>query len=473
MATIMLEIPDELKVLEKPLGELVKETAAQVSRGQKGQRVEFEQFESRLSERMAAVERAAQQAALDALDVDAPEVRIDGARYSRVGRHTATYRTRAGDVPVERSLYRRVGERNGKVVNTVSLRAQAVEEVWMPGVARQMAHLLQQGTSREAEMTATRLGVLPYSRSSFERIGHSVGRLFLSRHQEIEETLIQAESVPREARSISVSLDRVSVPMEEPQGRPVGRPAKGAPKRPIARVYRMAYCGTVTVHDEEGNALHTIRYGTMPDGDPGSLAMGMAGDVLALRAKKPNLRVTLLSDGAPEMWNLLETEFEEPDFGTVTRLIDFWHLIEKLAPAARVLYGKAERDAVLRRWKMSLLNREGTAQQILDELHRSGKEDVRCDGARPVHDAITYLSNNLPRMNYSHARRHGLPIGSGNVEATCKNLVGLRMKRCGSRWKSKTGEEILHLRALSLSDRWDSAMDLTLRRPQVKVRPAA
>ena len=70
-----------------------------------------------------------------------------------------------------------------------------------------------------------------------------VGRQAAEDHrQDIEDALIDAYEVPVEARSVSVSLDRVSVPMEEARKRPVGRPKKGAAKRPVERNFRMAYC---------------------------------------------------------------------------------------------------------------------------------------------------------------------------------------------------------------------------------------
>jgi hypothetical protein len=120
-----------------------------------------------------------------------------------------------------------------------------------------------------------------------------------------------------------------------------------------------------------------------------------------------------------------------------------------------------------------LLNRSGSLDEILQELYGSGREEILVGKSRPVHEAITYLENHRARMNYTYARRRGLPVGSGNVEATCKSLVALRMKRPGARWKEDTGERLLNLRALALSDRWEAAMALTLRPLRKAIRLAA
>jgi len=58
-------------------------------------------------------------------------------------------------------------------------------------------------------------------------------------------------------------------------------------------------------------------------------------------------------------------------------------------------------------------------------------------------------------MNYFELRQNKLPIGSGVVEAACKNLIGARMKRAGMRWTIDGGQTVLTLRALILSNRWE------------------
>jgi hypothetical protein len=475
--TIMIEVPSALNGLVAGLQAVIDSVMVQVERGRAGGPVDYAAFQRDVAAKLGEVERRADETALAALDVEAPRVVINGVLHARVLRSATSYKGLAGPAVVERTLYRPVGKRNAPVVDPLALRAGTVLGEWLPATALEMAFEVQQRTSREAEASGRRLGRLPYSHASFERVAHAVGERYVGQHQRIEEALIKEFKVPVAARNVTISLDRVSLPVEEPRARPVGRPAKDAPKRPIARVFRMAYCGTVTLHDEEGEAVYTIRYGTMPDGDPEALCVGMADDAAAILSQRPDLKIALLCDGAKEMWNLLEAQFLTAPFDAqkyiLTRLIDFWHVVEKLAPAAKVLAGEEAAKPLLSRWRLLLRNSSKARTTILDELIASGKDLVRVGDNRPVYEAITYLTNNAERMDYAAARRQGLPIGSGSVEATCKSLVDVRMKRPGSRWKNRTGEHTIHLRALALSDRWDDAMKHVFERPRTIIRVAA
>jgi hypothetical protein len=470
----MLEVPEELNGMIPSLRELLHTALTQVERSRTGGAVDYAAFERLIAEKAAEVERRAHEVALTALDLDLPRVMVNGVLHARVLRKPTTFMALAGPVQVERTLYRPVGRGNAPAVDLVALRAGAMEGVWLPATAREMAFAVQQCTPREAAVSGRRLGRLPYSFSAFQFVAHVVGEKYVGQHQHVEQALIEKFVVPPSARNVSVSLDRVSIPMEEPSSRAVT--AKG-PKRPINRVFRMAFCGTVTLHDDDGEAIHTIRYGTMPDGDPEALCMGMADDAAGMLAQRPDLKLILLCDGAKEMWTRLDAQFSSAPFDkqkfVATRLIDFWHVIEKLAPAARVVAGEGDTGALLGRWKLHLRNSSAARAAILAELSASHREFVRVGDTQPVHEAITYLTNNADRMDYAAARRAGFPIGSGAVEATCKSLVNIRMKRPGSRWKTRTGEHIIQLRALALSDRWDPAIDLVITRPRVTIRGVA
>jgi hypothetical protein len=461
---IMIEVEDELQSLAAAFLDALGKVRAVRAKAAESPSVDYAAIEEEMAGAAAGVERASHEVLLRALDIDAKEVLVGRERYRRVLRAEGPYYTMAGEVRVERTLYRKRGDDRGKTVDAVSLRAGVVGDGWLPRTAQAMAHECQRGPSREAEKASEQHLRLPYSRSAFEDVVHLVGAHYAANRQSVERALIEAYEPPKEAASMSVSLDRVSVPMEEPRPRPVGRPKKKAPKRPIARVYRMAYAATVTVHDGDGKALHTIRYGRMPQGDVDGLCEGLCDDVLVLRNKRPDLKIALLSDGAPEMWNRLGAQINEKEVGCeVSRLVDFWHLQEKLAKAAQVLASdEAERAAICRRWRIGLLNHSNAAGRILAELKASGREHARIGDERPVHDAITYFENHAGDFDYARARRDGRPIGSGNVEATCKSLFEVRLKRSGCRWKEATGTHIVDLRALALSDRWDQAMKRSL-----------
>lgn len=399
---------------------------------------------------------------------------IGGRLHQKHSTCATTYYTLRGPVEVTRTLYRPVDEPCAKSVDPIAIRGGMIRKSWLPATAEAIGFLVQQQPLREAVESAHLLGTLPYSRSSFDEVCQDLGERYERNSEEIEESLIRSWTLPKEATGIVLSLDRVSMPFEEPKKRTRGRPKKKSPKRSIKRVWHMAYCATVSVHDAQGKTLHTIRYGAMPNDHIPSLVEGMRDDVRALLKENPALRVLVICDGAAELWNELSTVNEEFLKQAIDRLVDLWHLLEKLGKALRQRYDEQRARAELHRWKLHLLNKPGTWKKLLGEivswkLSRGSGENC------PVHEAITFLRNQgeAGRLEYAKAREQGQPVGSGVVEATCKSLVGVRFKRGGARWKEERGGRVLKLRALAQSGRWRGAMALLREKTRGEVRRVA
>ena len=488
MTSIQLEVEAEYQGLVAAFVRLMAQVLTwRAAAMADGAAVDYSQVEQQVAQDIATLERETHTAILSALDLDAPQVLVDGQAYRQVLRSPGTYYTMAGPVCVQRTLYRKVGERSGPTVDTVSLRAGVVGDGWLPRTAAAMAWECQRAPSREAEAASQQWQRLPYSRSAFESVVHLVGEHYGHRREVVERELIETMTIPKEAYSVSVSLDRVCIPMEEPRptektpsqasgsepreaaiakeptAESAHRSEKKKPKRPIERVFRQAYAATVTLHDVKGDALCTLRYGRMPQGDIDGLCMALCDDVLTLLRRCPALMVVLLCDGAKELWNRLGAEFTQESLGQpVYRLVDLWLLLEKLGTATRLLYGDKEGASALAKWRLKLLNEDNALEQILQTLGDSGKQQVRVGDSRPVHEAITFLEYHREDMQYAQARRLSLPVGSGNVEAACKSLYQVRLKRPGCRWKEQTGAHIVDLRALALSDRYEQAITRAL-----------
>lgn len=398
--------------------------------------------------------------ALRAHEPDAEVVEAAGRQYRRLSqRGVGRYFGLRGVTTIDRSLYREIGVRNGPTIVPVELRAGVVDGLWTPLAAAAAAHLLQDEPSRDAVKTCEALRVMPYSRSSLERGGDSVGLRWEEIRSEAEDKLAEDFIIPAAATTVSVSFDRVSLPMEEPLLDARGQPALDDNGRPrIQVVYRMAYCGIWTLYDGERKPLHSVRYGRMPAEGHGPIEEAIWGDLEALKTARPDLRVLGLADGAPEMQYMLDRTVGA--FGDDVEIaIDFWHVVEKVSDAVKAT-GRAT-STWTPRIKEILLEQPRGVEAML--LHLRTWETEAAEGApEALSDAITYLARNAERMRYKRLRDKGLPIGSGHVEATCKTLVSTRMKRCGARWKTPGGQAVLSLRSLAKSSRWEPAMDIVL-----------
>lgn len=128
----------------------------------------------------------------------------------------------------------------------------------------------------------------------------------------------------------------------------------------------MGWCGTLTLHDVEGNALDTIRYGRKPHDDGDALAEALASDALALVKRRPKLKLVTLGDGAADVQALLEKHVDEESFKRpIRRMIDFWHVIEKLSDAAAVMVSSTAKADLVAEWRRRLCMRRTAVSTIL------------------------------------------------------------------------------------------------------------
>jgi hypothetical protein len=68
-----------------------------------------------------------------------------------------------------------------------------------------------------------------------------------------------------------------------------------------------------------------------------------------------------------------------------------------------------------------------------------------------IDTALGYFENNAPRMRYHWFRQCGLLVGSGVVEASCKTVIGQRLKQSGMHWTVKGADAIATLRCQQAS----------------------
>ncbi len=164
-----------------------------------------------------------------------------------------------------------------------------------------------------------------------------------------------------------------------------------------------------------------------------------------------------IADGAAWLWNI-----QRQYFSTATPILDWFHLSEKVHAAGNERFGLGSDEAKAWNERMETELWEGRASGLLPEIRAESERS----GLEKMHELMTYLENNHEHMDYPRYREMGLPIGSGQVEAQCKTLVGARCKQAGMRdWTYEGAEGILRLRASKQDGSFDALWDRRLGLP--------
>jgi hypothetical protein len=161
--------------------------------------------------------------------------------------------------------------------------------------------------------------------------------------------------------------------------------------------------------------------------------------------------LNVLGDGAEWIWNLAERRFSG-----ASQCLDFWHGAGHLGEGAKAVFGSGsgEAEAELDRGKRRLLD-DGYwgVTEWVGEL--AVEVPVGGDGAA-LGAVLNYFAGHQSRVNYALRLRRGQSIGSGLVEGSIKQLLNVRLKQTGARWKVEHVAPLVELGALAAGPEWEA-----------------
>jgi hypothetical protein len=235
-------------------------------------------------------------------------------------------------------------------------------------------------------------------------------------------------------------------------------PYQRTPPPPKEHHYRKAWVGSTSVYDTEGKELQTWRVAVEADADPAKLADRVAADVAWVLDAHHDVPVHCIQDAAPELRALPEALKRALPVDTKPiELVDFEHLMGYLESAVDACDPDDGSD--LKGWYRSeLLEDDRAIDRIWRQLRDKAKQlpGRNTEARKAVAAALRYIKKRKNKMRYASLYKANLPIGSGATESTCWQMQQ-RVKLPGQSWETHGLRGVLAIRALVLSDRWDTA----------------
>jgi hypothetical protein len=343
-------------------------------------------------------------------------------KYLAVGR----YLTLLGEIQVRRGIYQ--SNQENRSICPLELKLRFINDYVSFAATEYICYSLASMTLAEFVKHCQKWALMKPSEGTVRRVLDYMGEYleasdFLS--------VIRSEETVREgAVTLAMSMDSTSIQIRK-EG------------------WRQATAATVSTYDAQGNRLDTVYIGRMPEGEKTKAKRMLEEEVQTRMAKQGFTYIVCIADGARDLWRYFRRKYPE-----AIHVVDFFHVCEHLSKLSELLFrDPSEAKAWYKKYR-TILKEDPKGAAKLIRAARYRRSTVRKNPE--IEAEIRYLQYNRTRMNYFEFRQKGLPIGSGVVEAACKNLIGARMKKSGMRWTIDGGQTVLTLRSLILSNRWET-----------------
>lgn len=366
---------------------------------------------------------------LSSKDVTTPRLEYGGQTYYRKDATPGPYQTLYGEVVVMRHLYQ--SSAGGEAVCPLERNCQLSFGSATPLLAEVVSFKLASQTAGEVEQDLAKCQGLTLSDTYLRVLGEQVGQRAVEKAGGWQ---LCGPALAAPVATIATGVDGPTMPV-------------------VNEAYKEAMCGTIAVYDAEGTRLHTQYLGTMPEAGKATFATRVTTRVAQVLARYPTARHVCLGDGAKWNWDFFATHYP----GAIW-VLDFYHAATHLHTAAEFIFGAgANAEAYYARWRTTLLEEpNGVAALLRSLIYYRNRPPLPPRTGRALETELNYFRTHTAEMQYADFRAAKVPIGSGVTEAGCKELIKARFCRSGMRWKRVTGAPLLQLRAIRLSQHWDS-----------------
>jgi hypothetical protein len=156
----------------------------------------------------------------------------------------------------------------------------------------------------------------------------------------------------------------------------------------------------------------------------------------------------VIGDGAVWLWRLADDRWPQ-----ARQRLDFYHAVQHLAAVGRALFG--EDKAKLQAWLKPLVRqlKNESSLKVIRQLEEVLAGMPQSPTAQAVAKEVDYFREHKDRMDYRAGQRAKEPIGSGPVEATCRQTQ-CRFKRQGQFWTQAGDEALMCLEMFWRNGRW-------------------
>lgn len=256
--------------------------------------------------------------ALKRFDSDGSPIKVGGVKFTSKGTVSKSYQTPYGEIVIDRHVYQTSSggatycplDHNARIVTTSTPRfAKIISYKYSDNSSVRVVDDLKISNGREV------------ANSYVQNVANAVASVAQLKEESWTYNLPEMESP---VKTISIGMDGTCMPIVEDG-------------------YREAMVGTIGFFDRQGERMHTIYLGAIPEHGKAKFLSRFEDEIKKVKEQYPKVKCIGIADGAKCNWEFLNKHTED-------QVLDFWHATEYLTKAADAIFRKKNQLKERKEW---------------------------------------------------------------------------------------------------------------------------